>query len=500
MRNNLCITIRFLQLYSHARGDGGEPEWPPSPLRLFQALCAAAAARWNERQRLDYAVPALEWIESQPSPIVVAGDGIPSDVKCLFYVPDNTADLLVPAWKKGEIDKGPKRTEKIVCPTHLLGDAVHYLYPLPPEGCMHEEVLKAAARSVTHLGWGIDMVAADARVITQAEADKLPGHRWRVVASGGVPLRVPKPGTLADLMRKHQDFLGRVSSDGFRPVPPLSCFDVVRYHSPTAAIGPSPKRPFVAFQILKPDLDGYRVFDAPRRCSDVARWVRHAAGQVCQGWRFQEAVAAFVLGHDGPDQPIKGPAADRRFMYLPLPSIERRGERGNHVGAIRRVLIAAPPGCADQIDWVRKRLAGFELVEREGGAVRGILNLLAKSDWVLKQYTEPAAAWATVTPVVLPGHDDRNVAKARALLLKAFHQTGLAPELLHHPEFDFDFRKVGFLPGVDHADRYVLPEHPKVKGPRYHVWVRFPHAIPGPLAVGAIRYRGMGLFARHGVD
>ena len=38
MSDYLCITVRFLQPYSHGRGDGGEPEWPPSPLRLFQAL------------------------------------------------------------------------------------------------------------------------------------------------------------------------------------------------------------------------------------------------------------------------------------------------------------------------------------------------------------------------------------------------------------------------------------------------------------------------------
>ena len=45
------ISVHFLQPYCHARGESDAPEWPPSPLRVFQALVNAAAARWNERPR-----------------------------------------------------------------------------------------------------------------------------------------------------------------------------------------------------------------------------------------------------------------------------------------------------------------------------------------------------------------------------------------------------------------------------------------------------------------
>ena len=65
MRSYLCLTVRFLQPYYHGRTDGGEPEWPPSPLRVFQALVAAAAARWREAQFREYAVPSLRWLERQ---------------------------------------------------------------------------------------------------------------------------------------------------------------------------------------------------------------------------------------------------------------------------------------------------------------------------------------------------------------------------------------------------------------------------------------------------
>ena len=41
MSNQLCISVTLLDGRFHGRGDGGVPEWPPSPLRLFQALVAA---------------------------------------------------------------------------------------------------------------------------------------------------------------------------------------------------------------------------------------------------------------------------------------------------------------------------------------------------------------------------------------------------------------------------------------------------------------------------
>ncbi len=80
------------------------------------------------------------------------------------------------------------------------GPAVHFLWPLADpnsEFDKHKEVLFAAARSITHLGWGVDMVAANAAVIARQEADKLPGERWWPAHDGsGKGLRVPVEGTL----------------------------------------------------------------------------------------------------------------------------------------------------------------------------------------------------------------------------------------------------------------------------------------------------------------
>jgi CRISPR-associated protein Csb2 len=501
MSNVLSITTRFLhpEPSFHGRNDGGEPEWPPSPLRLFQALVDAAANRWREPQFGGYAKPALEWFQQLAAPEVVAPAhtvGTPFRIA----VPNNDLDVWAgPISKGNEPKKQPNelKTMKQVRPTHLSGEAVHYLYALPPEGCPHLEVLKAAARSVTHLGWGIDMVAADAAAISQEDADKLPGHRWQVVANGGVPLRVPKAGTLNNLMEKHEAFLGRLSADGFRPVPPLQCFDVKRYHSPTAGVGKSPERPFAAFQLLAPDASRVRAFNSLRGVRDVAAWVRNATAGVCGNWPFENPLA-FVQGHDptDPNKPLKGELADARFSYLPLPSIERRGDRGEHVGGIRRVVVSAPPGCAGQVDWVRRRLTGQELVrpERPDEPV-GLLNLLPTSDWVLQRYVGPAEVWSSVTPVLLPGYDDRDPAKAEGLLVDAFRHVGYSPDAVVREELAW--RGGGFRAGVDLAGRYERPDNLK-RFPAYHVRVRFRQPVTGPLAVGAGRYRGFGLFVQGG--
>src|SRR5258708_1235587 len=179
MSSFFCITVRFLQPYTHRRAAGRDPEGPPSPLRVLKAIVAASAGRWNERMRLSYAVAALEWLERQPAPTIAAVSATPTHNPYLLYIPNNTTDLAVPAWRKGDTGKAVKREQKDVRPTHLRGgDAVHYLFSLADGACPHFDLLAAATRSITHLGWGVDMVAGNASLITDAEAAQLPGERW----------------------------------------------------------------------------------------------------------------------------------------------------------------------------------------------------------------------------------------------------------------------------------------------------------------------------------
>lgn len=525
MNSVLCFTVRYLDPVPrfHGRGADGDPEWPPSPLRLFQALVCAAATRWRDDQFRDYAQPALRWLEGR-APFIVAPQTADASFGYRMYVPNNSGDLMTAAWARGDTETSMAkfRVEKDVRPTHLSGEAVHYLCPLAGE--LTEQVkgwvatLEAAARSITHLGWGVDMVAADAKVITQVEADKLPGHRWRVVPSGGTPLRVPKAGTLDDLMRKHEAFLGRLSADGFKPVPPLQCFDVVGYASPTVpSATPAAPRPMAAFEIHrtiddqeKPEFAGksrFRPFHHVRKVATVAGMVRHTAASVArQMGKDVDWVNAHILGHG--NEKDGQATSDERLIFLPLPSIQPVVG----VGGIRRVLVVGWQGCEVWSD-LRRRLNGYELIDRDTCQPVAMLSHVPIADKGVTPFTDAARTWSTVTPVILPGHDDpdglRMKLKERvnaeeqkhllerldsrivALLWKAFHQAGWSADALTGAELEY--RRVGWLHGLELAGSYVLS---KVPYPRYHVRVTFRQPVRGPIAIGAGRYRGFGLFVR----
>lgn len=490
MTQRLCITVRYLQGLSHARGDGGEPEWPPSPLRLYQALVAAAAGRWNERTKVETAAPALEWLARLDAPTIVAPVGV-AGAPCRFYVPDNGGDKVGASWSRGnEGSIADYRTEKDVRPVHLRGEAVHYLYSGDgPELPKHRDILRAAARGITHLGWGADMVVGNSEVLSEADSNSLAGERWSPEPTARQGLRVPVGGTLAALATKHEAFLSRLGEDGFRPVPPLTAFRVMGYRR---SVDPAP-RAYAAFNILQLDASGYRPFETARRTRDVAGMARHAVALAAarNGWS-KEHINEFVHGksRDG-SQPARGADSPDRFAYVPLPTINATLRR---VESVRRFLVAAPSSCTDEISWVQRALSGEDLTD-DAGVPAALATILPKSDWVLRQYVEEATAWATVTPVILPRHQGYDDVEAGDCLREAFEHAGYSRELLAQTEIDW--QRVGFWRGADLASRYLPPENLAHK-PRYHVRVKFPHPIRGPIVIGAGRYRGFGLFAKFG--
>jgi CRISPR-associated protein Csb2 len=125
--------------------------------------------------------------------------------------------------------------------------------------------------------------------------------------------------------------------------------------------------------------------------------------------------------------------------------------------------------------------------------------------------------------VVLPGYDDPSHYRRRlkkgtsleeqkhilnrldhridGLLRKAITQAGFSTVLANHVMLEW--RKIGFWPGTDLADRYGVPDHLK-RFPRLHVKLHWRNAekkfvqVPGPMCFGGGRYYGLGLFARVG--
>lgn len=529
MADHLCISIRFLGGAFHGRADHGEPEWPPSPLRLYQAVVAASAARWNERGRLQHADAALRWLE-QLSPPVIAAPPARETQGYRLYVPDNVGDLVGKSLARGgEGSIADYRTEKSVRPLAVPDEAaVHYVWPLAdaPAGFdKHQETLTVAVRSITHVGWGVDLVVADVSVLDESAARSLNGERWQPGAGGaGTSLRTPAAGTLDDLNHRHHAFLNRVTANGgLVPVPPLTVFGITGYCSASQA----PQVPQAVFILRKPDDSGFRAYDPARRGLHVAGMFRHTASQPqvvrSAGWSDEDA-RRIILGHGETRGDEHRPVQDGRISFLPLPSIEMRGGSERVVGSIRRVLVTARGNLAPQeFRRLTQRLDGQELTDEKSQEAAAAIFHQGDNDGAIRPYFEKSGTWATVTPVILPGYDDPRKLRRRLddsdaplspdekndilrkldaridhLLRKAIVQSGFSEAMAR--DVELDWRSTGYWPGTTHASQYAVPEqHRRYR--RLHVRIAWrsadglPMKVSGPICIGGGKHSGLGLFA-----
>ena len=501
MSRYLTVSVEFLNGAYHGRGDGGEPEWPPSPLRVVQSLVAAAAAQSRGGSSVTSADEPLRWLERQPAPLIVAPRARRGS-SFRLYVPDNVADKVAAAWSRGSEDSIAKYlTEKDVRPMWLPDrERVHYLWDASgTDGLDIAEIgnhLQSAARSITHLGWGIDMVAADAQLMSADDAATLTGERWLPTdAVGAVQLRVPTNGSLADLRRRHQRFLSRIQRDErgnefFSPVPPLSAFQIVSYRRDANSVPP----PYALFRLQA--FGDERSFSYPQaKLIHIAGMVRHLAIETLRrspppgtDARWLET---YVAGH------AQGEGSEhRQFSYLPLPSIGHAHTNPS----IRRVLISAPLGDDEWLQHLARRLNGQVLQPTAQTKLRSppVLDRI-RTDSVARCYLQAATKWHSVTPVILPGHDDHKPAKTRKLIEKALRQSGIEqpcefewsafsqfPKSFTAHKYGRDGRPVG----------YLRPDHLR-SNTAVHLTLRFNDEVqvPGPLVIGAGRHCGFGVFA-----
>jgi CRISPR-associated protein Csb2 len=523
MPSRLLISVTFLQPACHARmgkEDAAPNEWPPSPLRLFQSMVAGAAARWvgddgSTRAALTAEAPvaALRWLESlcATAPPTILAPGAVTGQAVPRWVPNNSADLVAARWARGDaLATFDDRTVKVFRPTHLLGGStVHYVWPLTDdqrrEAGRHERTIAAAARCIVALGWGIDAAIGDARLIDDAEAAGLRGERWKPGRLGTPGLRLPVPGTLDALIERHAAFLGRLKDGTFYPVPPLRAFTTAAYRRASDL----PPRPFAAF-ILRPvgNDSGYAAFPAARAVH-VAAMLRHAACEAARGdldpsgWRTNEWSGRYVAGH-GPEGSPKRRSKDDahpRFSYLPLPSIGHR----HADGLIRRVIIAEPfGGDGRSARWAAQRLAGALLRDEDRGPVARLEPVEpdeAEFAQVFRLYAprscgEAATTWVSVTPVILPGYDDNKRAKRERLLLDCLRHAGIdtaAVDLVESRRSAWPAHGGGAAPALLHS----ASRRPKYLQhlPACHVRMRFRCPASGPIALGAGRHCGLGVFA-----
>lgn len=173
--------------------------------------------------------------------------------------------------------------------------------------------------------------------------------------------------------------------------------------------------------------------------------------------------------------------------------------------AVRRVMIAAPQGDARLLKHLAKRLAGQQLKpERDDEFGKQDPPTLVQikqpaSDTVVLRYTKPSNTWASVTPVILPGHNDHKAAKTIKLIEKALRQSDIEQPCT------FEWRAVSWWPKSLSAHKYDRNKKPTgyfrpshlLSQTAVHLKLQFNEDlhVPGPLVIGAGRHCGLGLMA-----
>ncbi len=496
--NYLCITVRWFDDRYHGKDGDGEPEWPPSPLRLFQAMLAGAYRRFGET---DSFLASFRWLQSDElaAPIIVAPrtqQGQP----LTRFVPNNDSDK--------DFNRQDRLTAKVVRPTLLLDPSpIHYLWQLPEpftdDARSHVNELADIARSVVAFGWGVDMATACGAILSETQANSLSGERWspspRIT---GTRRRVPGSTTLDALIERQELFVGRLridqyarQSDNLRngcltDLPPLdeSAFRRVSY----AREQDRPQRAFAEFVLRHSETNQLRTFRATQTAK-VAAMVRHAVGEVAKppsnhtepGVSPAQWLDQYVHGHNRTNNTTLG-----RFTYMPLPTIDPRGV----AGGVRRVLIAEPTdGLGQHAAWAKRMLSGQSLVNLQTQCEEAFLAPAAANDSVVSRYVSHSREWATVTPVVLPWGDSGKPHRAEKQFLKALRHAGYSAADLD----DLDLRREPFWRGTELARQYFVPKH--LQGTAsWHVRLRWKHDFAGPLAIGSGRFCGLGVFAIYG--
>lgn len=519
---HLLLTVRFLDDRYHGLQDrGGPPEWPPSPFRLFQALVAGVARRGElvegddepSNTKLKPIGQALDWLQrhTRDHPPIIIAPKSKTGQAITRFVPNNDGDR--------KFDRQERLTAKPTIPTLLVLEEdqkpeVHYVWDIDGKSDCPIADIERAARSLTALGWGIDMAFADARLADESELQNLNGVRWYPKKRDWPirdTLRAPTYDdhsgecTLSDLRHCHSTFINRIEhGKPLRTVQKPKVFDRVLYTSAERPRG----RPYAVFKLV--DDDDEMVARPRAEIIHIAGMVRHVAIELMKlnpprdlrGFSRAHWVDQYVAGHKPPGEGADAPP-HTQLSYVPLSSTGHE-----HADpAVRRMMIVAPLGDESWLDHLAQHLDG-QLLEPLPGSMlpRGThLQLIpeGRRDGVRDVYTRESRSWASFTPVILPGHDDHKPNKTRKLIVKALAQSGIDQSC------EFEWGAFSRFPKSYSAHKYfrderapdgrrlvgyIRPDHLRDQT-AVHLQLYFDHAIPGPITLGAGRHCGFGLMA-----
>ena len=517
------IEVRFLTGRYHGRDPYTRPEWPPTPLRLFQAITAGAlSGRWAVEDR-DATEKALRWLESLGAPALILAPPAHTLKSYRIAVPNNQSDRHVPAMiedaKKSEEERKNLRLDdllrkdkelKVVCPRIVGRAPLVYAWPIPESDRGAAEAARVVVRRLLALGTGLDHAVADIRI-----------DRERPRVEGGLswpPGISPCEGTLDSLVKLHHARLGRLKTGSLREnLPP------VRYQRPPSAAG-MPVHLLFAIRTLSGERDAPLPVD-PKDTAILAQAIRVKLTEPLANAMRHNPRAAPHSSPEEIERLVIGRGADAadtamRVSIAPLPSIGHE----HSDGLLRRILVSVPTAFPLPADVVRRALTGCEIgVGPESSPLRvRLAPIEVDSDSERSmgaRYFGPARIWRSVSPVVLPGHRPASPkaqvrissmgaqeARMRADAQRRKDEAVLFERSLKHAGLEkvpaFRLRREPFgahQPRADAAWRLPAsrddPQRVWLAGrPRLHAEIVFDEPQAGPILIGDGRFLGLGLF------
>ncbi len=511
MSQSLLISVRFHEGRYHGQQDGFSEAlgWPPSPARLFQALVAGAAcgAKLDPRD-----LQAFRWMENLHAP-TIASPRIRRGRSVKLFVPNNDLDT---------VGGDPAQVAKIRAAKHWRPSffdprvPLHYLYSFEAGADEAGQICKIA-KKLYQLGRTFDIAWAEGQVLSTDSALRLLEQYQGVVRTprGEGTTPVPHTGTLDSVMlrysRKRERLQTVVEGRKARQLfsqPPKASFGRVGYDSPPrrlhfelrTASGDFAPRP-LAFSA--PLIDGLKK-SATRRLQDALPEQSALFERMILGRDAGPADLTMRARASRPDIPTNswrdaGPAdLTMRARVIPVPSIGT-----THTDpSIRRIVVEAPNECPIQLGDLRWALAGVQPFSPSTGEVwPGALVSTADSR-MADRFTRPSKVFRSITPLALPeaprrrihaseskkgaerGNEDQHATHA---LLQALRHAGIRT-----PPTDVRFQREPFhrrgVPAEEFAAGTRFSKHAL-----WHVEIRFPEPVGGPLVVGNGRYTGLGL-------
>lgn len=455
----LRITVDWLDGIYH-----GE-EWPPAPLRIYQAMIAGYAMYSECDQTFE---PAMRHLESLPAPRIYAPE-FEERSRVLSAVPNNDGDCVIELHAKGEQAKALKLAQKRTLRSRrsrFFTGSVAYEWETNAETILHFEALKTIASFVSAVGQGIDVVVARAELVEFT--DPVAGIEYIPATTGRKKLKIPYPGGFEILKMRHQKFLNRNRSMLMEPEPA---------HKQSGYKSTLDLPPIQSYSFALRDIENRTLAINGTRTVDVTTMVRKILCNAAYRAGLAKDEVAEIAGYCG----------NQRVRIHPLPNVGHKFADGQ----IRRVMLTVDEGFDEEVwqDIVLSRLTGEYLVPEGENKPIGFLAPIEEHDAILKMYCGEGKSWTTATPVIFPGYDSRRgQPRPERIIGRILRHARISESMLDSVRVE----PAAQLCGSNMPMQYQRPEHLK-KYPCRHISIQWKESVNGPICFGAGIGYGLGL-------